>query len=321
MNKKPSVVFMGTPGFAVESLQKIHQAGYPVKAVVTAPDKPAGRGRQIRYSDVKKYAESQNMRLLQPINLKDMEFVDTLKDLNADIFVVVAFRMLPKSVWEIPNMGCFNLHASLLPDYRGAAPINHAIINGESVSGVTSFYINEQIDTGDIIMQKKVDIPPEYTAGDLHDKLMKIGAELVLQTLEIIKTGNASPYSQSAVAGCDLKLAPKLTKEFCRINWNYRAEKIYNFIRGLSPYPGAYTNYKNSSQGKQEKILKVFYARYEICNHNYENGRIISDNKNYLKVACADGTINILELQAEGKKRMKIKDFLRGNNTDEMSFL
>ncbi len=311
---------MGTPKFAVESLRKILLNKYTVKAVVTAPDKPAGRGRKIRYSEIKEFALEQNLRVLQPQNLKDPEFIKELKNIKADVFVVVAFRMLPKAVWEMPPKGCFNLHASLLPDYRGAAPINHAIINGEAITGVTTFFINKDIDTGDIIKQKKLEIPPEFTAGDLHDELMANGAELVIQTLEIIQDDDISTYSQSAVAGCDLKPAPKITKEFCRINWNLNSEKIYNFIRGLSPYPTAYTYYKKIEHKNELKILKIFFANHEKITHNLKSGEIETDNKSFLKIACADGYINIKELQAEGKKRMNIEDFLRGNNADEMIF-
>ena len=315
MKKTPSIIFMGTPEFATASLKVLYENNYDIKAVVTATDKPAGRGRNLRISDVKKYALEKNLNILQPNNLKDEKFINELKSLDADLFVVVAFRMLPKSVWEIPKMGCFNLHASLLPNYRGATPINHAIISGETKTGVTSFFINENIDTGDIILQETVEIKEDFSAGDLHDILKTKAAGLVLKTVEVIASKNYQTISQNNIPEKNIKPAPKITKEFCKINWNNNCDDLHNFIRGLSPYPTAYTKIINKNN--EEKLLKIFKTDYLNEKHNLNPGTISSDNKTYIKIACKDGYIVINELQIEGKKHMNISDFLRGNNIND----
>jgi methionyl-tRNA formyltransferase len=307
------IIFMGTPEFAVTSLKTLLDKGYNVKAVVTTPDKPAGRGKNIQFSDVKKFALEHNLPILQPEKLKSPEFLAQLKEIDADLFVVVAFRMLPKEVWAMPKRGTINLHAALLPDYRGAAPINHAIINGETETGITTFYIDEQIDTGKIIMQERCAIEPEDNIGTLYDKLMFIGAEAVCKTVDIIASGNVNAIEQDSIRTEGLHPAPKITKEFCQINWNNKSVDIHNLIRGLSPYPAAWCYLKD------DITAKIFTSAYSIEKHNLEAGTFVSDNKSYLKVATQDGFVSILELQMQGKKRMAIKDFLNGFkfNTDK----
>lgn len=307
------IIFMGTPEFAVTSLKTLLDKGYNVKAVVTTPDKPAGRGKNIQFSDVKKFALEHNLPILQPEKLKSPEFLAQLKEIDADLFVVVAFRMLPKEVWAMPKRGTINLHAALLPDYRGAAPINHAIINGETETGITTFYIDEQIDTGKIIMQERCAIEPEDNIGTLYDKLMYIGAEAVCKTVDIIASGNVNAIEQDSIRTEGLHPAPKITKEFCQINWNNKSIDIHNLIRGLSPYPAAWCYLKD------DITAKIFTSAYSIEKHNTEAGTFVSDNKSYLKVATQDGFVSILELQMQGKKRMAIKDFLNGFkfNTDK----
>ena len=300
------IIFMGTPEFAVTSLKTLLDKGYNVKAVVTTPDKPAGRGKNIQFSDVKKFALEHNLPILQPEKLKSPEFLSQLKEINADLFVVVAFRMLPKEVWAMPKRGTINLHAALLPDYRGAAPINHAIINGETETGITTFYIDEQIDTGKIIMQERCAIKPEDNIGTLYDKLMYIGAEAVCKTVDIIAEGNVNAIEQDSIRTEGLHPAPKITKEFCQINWNAKAVDIHNLIRGLSPYPAAWCYLKD------EITAKIFTSTYSVETHNLEAGTFVSDNKSFLKVATNDGFVSILELQMQGKKRMAIRDFLNG---------
>ncbi len=300
------IIFMGTPEFAVTSLKTLLDKGYNVKAVVTTPDKPAGRGKNIQFSDVKKFALEHNLPILQPEKLKSAEFLAQLKEINADLFVVVAFRMLPKEVWAMPKRGTINLHAALLPDYRGAAPINHAIINGETETGITTFYIDEQIDTGKIIMQEKCAIEPEDNIGTLYDKLMFIGAEAVCKTVDIIAEGNVNAIEQDSIRTVGLHPAPKITKEFCQINWNAKSVDIHNLIRGLSPYPAAWCYLKD------EITAKIFTSSYSIEKHNLNAGAFVSDNKSFLKVATQDGFVSILELQMQGKKRMAIRDFLNG---------
>ncbi|MBQ1606901.1 MAG: methionyl-tRNA formyltransferase [Bacteroidales bacterium] len=304
---------MGTPEFAVTSLKTLLDKGYNVKAVVTTPDKPAGRGKNIQFSDVKKFALEHNLPILQPEKLKSPEFLAQLKEIDADLFVVVAFRMLPKEVWAMPKRGTINLHAALLPDYRGAAPINHAIINGETETGITTFYIDEQIDTGKIIMQERCAIEPEDNIGTLYDKLMFIGAEAVCKTVDIIASGNVNAIEQDSIRTEGLHPAPKITKEFCQINWNNKSIDIHNLIRGLSPYPAAWCYLKD------DITAKIFTSAYSIEKHNLEAGTFVSDNKSFLKVATQDGFVSILELQMQGKKRMAIKDFLNGFkfNTDK----
>lgn len=307
------IIFMGTPEFAVTSLKTLLDKGYNVKAVVTTPDKPAGRGKNIQFSDVKKFALEHNLPILQPEKLKSPEFLAQLKEIDADLFVVVAFRMLPKEVWAMPKRGTINLHAALLPDYRGAAPINHAIINGETETGITTFYIDEQIDTGKIIMQERCAIEPEDNIGTLYDKLMFIGAEAVCKTVDIIASGNVNAIEQDSIRTEGLHPAPKITKEFCQINWNNKSIDIHNLIRGLSPYPAAWCYLKD------DITAKIFTSAYSIEKHNLETGTFVSDNKSFLKVATQDGFVSILELQMQGKKRMAIKDFLNGFkfNTDK----
>ncbi|MBK8145900.1 MAG: methionyl-tRNA formyltransferase [Bacteroidetes bacterium] len=299
-----NIIFFGTPDFAVASLKALKECGQNILAVVTAPDKPAGRGLQLQFSAVKKYALEQNVPVLQPEKLKDTAFVEQLRNLNADIHIVVAFRMLPEVVWNMPKFGTINLHASLLPQYRGAAPINWAIINGEKISGVTTFRLQHAIDTGGILLQEQVAIQPNETAGTLHDTLMNIGANLMVKTIEGIEAGTLTEYPQENLS--DLKSAPKIFTETTRIDWSLRAAVLLNFIRGLSPYPAAFSTLN-------AKKLKIFSASMELEDHQLEVGTFITDNKTYLKFACADGFISIQEMQLEGKTKMKIADFLRGN--------
>ncbi|WP_316823741.1 methionyl-tRNA formyltransferase [Pedobacter miscanthi] len=297
------IVFMGTPDFAVASLDALFQANFDVVAVVTAPDKPAGRGQKLNESAVKKYAVEKRIPVLQPEKLKNPEFIEELRSYQADLQVVVAFRMLPVVVWNMPVKGTINLHGSLLPQYRGAAPINHAIINGEKESGVTTFFLKEEIDTGDIILSDSVAIADDETAGDLHDKLMVVGANLLVKTLHAIEAGevNEQPQPQSG----ELKHAPKIFKEDCKIDWNNPAQQIHNLIRGLSPYPTAFTLLN-------DKTLKVFKAEIEDKEPGIAAGGFLTDGKTYLKFAAKDGFIKLLDIQYEGKKRMLIEDFLRG---------
>jgi methionyl-tRNA formyltransferase len=297
------IVFMGTPDFAVASLDALVQANFDVVAVVTAPDKPAGRGQKLNESAVKKYAVEKEIPVLQPEKLKNPEFLEELRSYQADLQVVVAFRMLPVVVWSMPAKGTINLHGSLLPQSRGAAPINHVIINGEKESGVTTFFLKEEIDTGDIILSDSVAIADDETAGDLHDKLMVVGANLLVKTLHAIEAGNITeqPQPQSD----DLKHAPKIFKEDCKIDWNNSAQTIHNLIRGLSPYPTAFTLLN-------EKNLKVFKAEIEDKEPGIAAGGFLTDGKTYLKFAAKDGFIKLLDIQYEGKKRMLIEDFLRG---------
>lgn len=297
------IVFMGTPDFAVASLDALVQASFDVVAVVTAPDKPAGRGQKLNESAVKKYAVEKGIPVLQPEKLKNPEFLEQLRSYKADLQVVVAFRMLPEVVWNMPPKGTINLHGSLLPQYRGAAPINHAIINGEKESGVTTFFLTHEIDTGNIILSDRTPITDKENAGDLHDKLMHIGANLLVKTLKAIEAGevNEQPQPQSG----DLKHAPKIFKDDCKVDWNNKAETVYNLIRGLSPYPTAFT-FLN------DKTLKIFKAEIEDKEPGIAAGGFLTDGKTYLKFAAKDGFIKLLDIQYEGKKRMLIEDFLRG---------
>ena len=304
------IIFMGTPEFAVASLKTLIDNSYNVVGVVTAPDRPSGRGQKLHQSDVKKYAVSQGLPVLQPEKLKDENFLRELKSLNADIQIVVAFRMLPEVVWKMPPMGTFNLHGSLLPHYRGAAPLNWTIINGDMETGVTTFLLKQEIDTGNILFQEKVKIGPEETIGELHDKLMEIGANLVLKTIDALAEGNVLPLAQDLQAINPEKLhAPKIFKENCLIDWEKPGIIINNLVRGLSPYPAAWTNFQNSGT---ETGVKIFKASFEQVCHQCQPGNIQSDNKKYLKIACADGFLHILDLQLAGKKRMGIAEFLRG---------
>lgn len=302
------IIFMGTPQFAVPSLDRLYQAGLNIVGVITAPDKPAGRGMKITESAVKKYAIEKNLKILQPEKLKDPSFIEELKALKADVQVVVAFRMLPEIVWDMPPLGTINLHASLLPQYRGAAPINWAIINGEKETGVTTFKLQQEIDTGNILLQQKIGINDDETAGSLHDKMMEAGASLLLKTINQMAEGSLKQISQSSIAGpqhSTLKSAPKIFSEDCEINWNKKVEEIYNFIRGLSPYPAAFTYLKG-------KKLKVFTAQKESTEISAKPGEVFTDQKTFLKLTAADGFIHLKEIQLEGKKRMKIEEFLRG---------
>lgn len=302
MSENLRIVFMGTPEFAVESLNILVKNGYDVAAVVTAPDKPAGRGQKLNMSAVKKYALEQNIPILQPVKLKDENFIQELKDLKANLFIVVAFRMLPEIVWNMPEIGTFNLHASLLPQYRGAAPINWAIINGEKKTGVTTFFLQHEIDTGDILMSESVDILPEDNASSLHDKLMNLGAKLTLQTVQAIENDNVRPQPQPDT---EIKHAPKIFKEDCLLNFNEPVETVHNKIRGLSPFPAAFTHL-------DDKILKIYQTEIQKIHGDVANGIFDTDEKTFLRVKCTDGWLNILELQLEGKKRMSVTDFLKG---------
>ena len=298
---------MGTPEFAVPSLEILIKNHYNVVGVVTVPDKPAGRGQQLQESAVKKFAVANGIKVLQPLKLKDPEFILELKKLNADLQIVVAFRMLPEEVWNMPRLGTYNLHGSLLPKYRGAAPINWAIINGETESGVTTFKLKHEIDTGSILFQQKVSIAETTTAGDLHDELMKVGADLILKTVKAIEEGKADLKVQDDSLAVH---APKIFKETCKIDWTKTPKEIYNLIRGLSPYPAAFTEFKDS-QGNLMS-LKIYSSLKEESRHTLTNGHVITDSKTFLKVACNGGYISIRELQLQGKKKMTIEEFLRG---------
>jgi len=304
------IVFMGTPEFAVASLKALVENNYNIVGVVTAPDRPSGRGQKMHQSDVKQYAISCGLPVLQPEKLKDENFLEALKSLNHDIQIIVAFRMLPEVVWKMPPMGTFNLHGSLLPHYRGAAPLNWAIINGDKETGVTTFLLKQEIDTGNILFQEKIQIGPDETIGELHDALMEIGANLVLKTVDALAEGNVSPLSQDILVIDPERLhAPKIFKENCLIDWEKPGIVINNLIRGLSPYPAAWTNFRSSGS---ETGVKIFKASFEQASHECKPGEIQSDNKKYLKVACLDGFLNILDLQLAGKKRMGVAEFLRG---------
>ena len=305
---------MGTPDFAVPSLDILIKNNYNVVAVITVPDKPAGRGQQLQQSAVKEYALENNLKILQPEKLKNEDFINELRALKADLQIVVAFRMLPEVVWNMPPMGTFNLHASLLPQYRGAAPINHAIMNGETETGVTTFFLNDKIDCGEILFQTKTPIELNETAGELHDKLMILGADLVLKTVKAIENKNFTKIAQVTQIN-NLYNAPKIFKENCKINWEQNIDTIYNFIRALSPYPTAFTEII-SSKGEKH-YLKIFSSEKEILEHSYNIGELISDHKTYLKVSVRNGFVHLKEVQMEGKKRMKIIDFLRGFRFDE----
>lgn len=299
------IVFMGTPEFAVASLKALLDAGENVVAVVTAPDKPAGRGQKLHQSAVKVFAETNNLPVLQPEKLRDPNFIETLRSYQADLQVVVAFRMLPEIVWNMPSGGTINVHASLLPQYRGAAPINHAIINGEKTSGVTTFLLQHEIDTGNILLSKQVAIEENDNAGILHDKLMAAGAQTLVKTIQGLKNNTLTPVPQADIAVDLLQHAPKIFKEDCLIDWDNSTDKIYNLIRGLSPYPAAYT-YLNG------KLLKVYQGEKIVESHAFTPGEVISDEKTYLKFATIDGFINLKTIQIEGKKRMEVTDFLKG---------
>lgn len=303
--KNLRIVFMGTPDFAVTILDHLVKNNYNIVGVITAPDKPAGRGRKLNESAVKKYALKENLAILQPTNLKNESFVDELKKLSADLQIVVAFRMLPKIVWNMPKFGTFNLHASLLPEYRGAAPIHWAIINGETKTGVTTFFIDDKIDTGEIILQKEIEILPDETVGTLHDKLMFLGAELVLQTVDQIENGNISTTKQPEL---EEKSAPKLNSENTKIDWSESIENIYNKIRGLNPFPSAWTLIENNKETIKAQLYKVEKVYEKHC---YNIG-LIKTTKKELKIAVENGYINVLEIKLSGKRKMDIKSLLNG---------
>ena len=297
---------MGTPEFAVASLEALIDAGSQIVGVVTAPDKPAGRGQKLSESAVKKFAVENGLKVLQPVKLKDPNFLAELKALNADLQVIVAFRMLPEAVWSMPPKGTINLHASLLPQYRGAAPINWAIINGEPESGVTTFFLKQEIDTGDILFVEKITIADDVTAGEYHDRLMNKGAGLLVKTVKAIESGRYTEQPQEQLAeGQELKHAPKIFKEDCRIDWNHTVGQVYNLIRGLSPHPAAFTELNG-------KTIKIYQATKETTEPQHTPGQYDTDNKTYLKFACNNGYIQLTDIQLEGKKRMGIEDFLRG---------
>lgn len=309
------IVFMGTPDFAVATLDKLVQNAYEVVAVVTAPDKPAGRGRKVQESAVKKYAKEQGIEVLQPTNLKDKTFLEELKSLRANLQIVVAFRMLPKAVWQMPKYGTFNLHASLLPHYRGAAPINWAIMNGETETGATTFFIDDRIDTGEIILQKKTGIAPEDTAGTLHDKLMALGADLVLRTVQQIENNTVRRTKQDGEKA--LKLAHKIHKDTCKVDWGRPIADIYNHIRGLSPYPTAWTTLEN---GNESIFLKIYEVAMVKGNHQLKIGTLLFDKKE-IKVAVKGGFIKLLEIQLPGKRRMQTQEVLNGLKLTQTAYV
>ena len=311
MERKIRIAYFGTPEFAASQLEAIIKAGYEVAVVVTMPDKPAGRGRKIQYSDVKKTALEHNLPLLQPEKLKDPVFLEQLASYQADLFIVVAFRMLPAVVWQMPELGTFNLHASLLPQYRGAAPINFAIINGETETGLTTFFLNEEIDKGAVIMREKVAIRPDETAGELHDELMVLGNKVVVETIKKIESGEVRALPQEELTGNEsLKPAPKISKEFCNVDWSLDYQMVYNHIRGLSPYPAAHTSIQ--SENGEIIELKIYSSEIERCTPEMPAGSVVTDNKKYLKIALRDGFIHLTQVQQAGKKAMPIADFLRG---------
>lgn len=310
--KELRLVFMGTPDFAVASLKALFDGGYNVVGVITAPDKPAGRGKKINESAVKKYAVENNLNILQPEKLKNPQFLAELKALKADLQVVVAFRMLPEAVWNMPPLGTFNLHGSLLPQYRGAAPLNWAVINGEIKTGVTTFLLDQKIDTGKILFKKEIDVWENDTVGTIHDSLMGIGAKLVVETVEALANGNYEAIAQSEIMDeADIKHAPKIFKEDCKIDWGTDVESVRNLIRGLSPYPAAWSTLVHKETGK-EIAVKVFFTMQVEESTNETAGTIVTDGKSFVKVACKNGWLLITDLQIAGKKRMKVSDFLRG---------
>ncbi|WP_298479857.1 methionyl-tRNA formyltransferase [uncultured Maribacter sp.] len=314
--KDLKIVFMGTPDFAVTTLATIVEAQYNVVGVITAPDRPAGRGRKLNTSAVKKYALEKNLKIMQPTNLKDTAFLEELKALHANLQIVVAFRMLPKVVWQMPKYGTFNLHASLLPQYRGAAPINWALINGETKTGVTTFFIDDKIDTGEVILQEETPISIEDTAGSLHDKLMNLGAELVLKTIHAIKNDKVILTKQNDSK--ELKSAYKIHKETCKVNWELPLENIYNHIRGLCPYPAAWTTLYNKEE--EEVFLKIYAISKIEEVHNYKNGTLLFTKKE-IKIAVNQGYINLLEIQLPGKRKMKTNEVLNGLNLSKNAYV
>jgi len=306
MQASPRIVFLGTPEFAVASLAALLEAGFNVVGVVTAPDKPAGRGMQLQQSAVKQFAVRHNLPVLQPEKLKNPEFLEALKALQADVQIVVAFRMLPEVVWNMPPMGTINVHGSLLPQYRGAAPINWAIINGETTTGVTTFQLQHAIDTGNILLHASLPIGADTTAGELHDAMKVLGANTLVATLQGLMNGTIHPQPQHTLADASvLKHAPKIFTDTCKIDWQQNAVAIHNLIRGLSPFPGAFTTL-------QHKTCKIYRSKPMIAAHHLPQGSIDTDGKTYLRFACADGFIDVLELQLEGKKKLPVTAFLAG---------
>lgn len=307
------IIFMGTPEFAVSSLDALVKAGFEIAAVITAPDKPAGRGMKLTESAVKKYAIENHLRLLQPEKLKNPEFIQELRSIQGDVQVVVAFRMLPEMVWNMPPKGTINVHGSLLPKYRGAAPINWAIINGEKETGVTTFKLQHEIDTGNILLQEVIPIAENETAGELHDRMKEIGAALLVKTIKGMEEGTLKDKPQAEFgSGEEIPHAPKIFTETCRIDWQQPVQKIHNLIRGLSPFPGAFTY-------MDDKLLKIFKTEKEVVAYSTNPGEIESDGKTFLKIAGNDGFVKIKELQLEGKKKMGVEDFLRGNKISQNS--
>ena len=305
------IIFMGTPEFAVASLKALVDGGYHVVAVITMPDKPAGRGHKLQCSAVKEYAMQVGLPTMQPERLKDEAFLAELKAYNADLQIVVAFRMLPEVVWNMPPMGTFNLHASLLPQYRGAAPINWAVINGDKETGVTSFFLQHEIDTGNVIIQEKIAILPEDNAGTIHDKLMNMGAQHVTKTVDMICNAKVTSIPQCEMNAGELKAAPKIFKETCRMNFAQSAEQVNNFVRGLSPYPGAWCDISLTND-EHTQVVKIFRSEAIIEKHTHEAGKVFIDKKNFLRISTEDGYLDVLELQLAGKKRMDIKAVLNG---------
>jgi methionyl-tRNA formyltransferase len=315
----PGIVFMGTPEFALESLKAIIGAGYPVKGVVTSQDKPSGRGLQLRSSPVKIFALENNIPVLQPLKLKDPDFLEALRKWQADLQVIVAFRMLPEEVWSMPRLGTFNLHASLLPQYRGAAPINWAVMNGETKTGVTTFFLNHEIDKGSVIYQEEINISAEETAGDVHDRLMVIGADLVVATIEGIASGKVAAIDQLLIENfVPLRPAPKLFKADCKIDWRRDSVSLYNFIRGLSPHPAAWSEL-TTGEGDVLKV-KIFFARTVTMSNAEKPGTLTTDNRNFLHVSTGDGMIAVERIQLEGKKQMNTPEFLHGFSAANFRF-
>jgi methionyl-tRNA formyltransferase len=312
-NKNPGIVFMGTPEFAVASLDAIYKAGFDIRAVITMPDKPSGRGLLLHQSPVKEYALAHGLKVLQPLKLKDPDFLNELKSLDAGLQVIVAFRMLPEEVWNMPPLGTFNLHASLLPQYRGAAPINWAIINGEKKTGVTTFFLNHEIDKGSVIHRRETEIGENENAGDIHDRLMVMGAELAVKTIRDILSGKSGTVAQDLITEPgELRPAPKIFREDCRIRWNQDSMKIHNFIRGLSPFPAAWTEFQSANG--EITGMKIYEARPEKELHQLPPGTIVTDGRSFLKVAVIDGFVQILKLQQQARKQMGVEEFLRGMN-------
>lgn len=322
MDKKDlRIVYMGTPEFAVESLKRLVEGGYNIVGVITMPDKPMGRhGSVLQPSPVKQYAVSQGLKVLQPEKLKNEEFVAELRSLNADLQIVVAFRMLPEVVWSMPRLGTFNLHASLLPQYRGAAPINWAVINGDTETGITTFFLKHEIDTGEIIDQVRVPIADTDNVEVVYERLMRLGGDLVLKTVDAILDGSVKTIPQEELAQVgELRPAPKIFKETCRIDWTIGVKRIYDFVRGLSPYPAAWTELYQ--EGTDPVMLKIFETEKLFCEHSLAPGTIVTDCKTYFKIASSDGYVNVLSLQLAGKKRMEINDFLRGYRHTEKAYV